>query len=109
MRVLDIEARKPLPDTLKWIKFSGASWRGNGFYYSRYPQPDAGKELTTLAANQAVYYHKLGTPQEQDEKVYDDPGSPLAFRERVCHRGRAVRLFVGRREHKAGERALLSG
>ena len=77
MRVMDIETRKPLSDTLKWIKFSGAAWRGDGFYYSRYPQPEPGKELTTLAQNQAVYYHKLGTPQEQDVKVYDDPAHPL--------------------------------
>ena len=79
MRVLDIATRKPLPDTLKWIKFSGAAWRGDGFYYSRYPQPLPGKELTILASNQAVYYHKLGTTQAEDEKVYDDPVHPLRF------------------------------
>ena len=77
MRVLDVATRKPLSDTLKWIKFSGAAWRGNGFYYSRYPQPAPGTELTTLASHQAVYYHKIGTPQEQDEKVYEDPAHPL--------------------------------
>ena len=77
VHVMDIAAHKPLPETLQWIKFSTPAWRGNGFYYSRYPQPAKGAELTTGAANQAVYYHKLGDAQEQDVKVYDDPTHPL--------------------------------
>lgn len=77
--VLDITTRKTLPDTLKWVKFSGAAWRGDGFYYSRFPEPEKGKELTVLASNQAVYYHKLGTPQEQDELIYEDKEHPLRF------------------------------
>ena len=93
-RVMDIAARKTLPDTLKWIKFSTPAWRGNGFYYSRYPQPAKGAELTTGAANQAVYYHKLGDTQEQDVKIYDDPG-PSASQCRDRHdRRRALRATL---------------
>ena len=77
VRLLEIATRKILPDTLRWIKFSSPAWRGKGFYYSRYPQPAKGAELTTRAANQAVYYHTLGESQEQDIKVYDDPAHPL--------------------------------
>ena len=79
IRVLDVKTRKPLPDTLKWVKFSSTAWRGDGFYYSRYPQPPAGKELTTQNANQAVYYHKLGTAQAEDQLVYEDKAHPLRF------------------------------
>lgn len=77
MRVLDVAARKTLPDTLRWIKFAQPAWRGSGFYYSRYPQPPKGAELTARAENQSVYYHKLGDNQEQDVKVYDDPAHSL--------------------------------
>jgi prolyl oligopeptidase len=76
---MDISARKTLPDTLKWIKVSGLSWRGNGFYYSRYPAPEAGKELTTRNENHRVYYHRIGTPQSADELVYEDPANPQRF------------------------------
>ncbi|HLF20493.1 MAG TPA: prolyl oligopeptidase family serine peptidase [Bacteroidota bacterium] len=76
---MDMSTRKTMPDTLKWVKFSGASWRGNGFYYSRYRVPESGKELTTKNENHMVYYHRVGTPQPQDELVYQDPGSPLRF------------------------------
>src|ERR671913_2211012 len=37
--VLDLTTRKPLADKIEWVKVSGIAWRGNGFYYSRYPAP----------------------------------------------------------------------
>ena len=36
---MEIENGKVLPDTLHWIKFSQATWKGDGFYYSTYPAP----------------------------------------------------------------------
>lgn len=40
-KVRDIESGKDLDDHIKWIKFSGASWKrdGSGFFYSRYDEP----------------------------------------------------------------------
>ena len=71
--VLDVATRKPLADHLQWIKNGGGSWRGDeGFFYSRYPAPDKGKELTTKNEFQAVYYHRLGQPQSADELIYED-------------------------------------
>jgi prolyl oligopeptidase len=71
--VLDVATRKPLTDYLQWIKNGGGSWRGDdGFFYSRYPAPEKGKELTTKNEFQAVYYHRLGQPQSADELIYED-------------------------------------
>jgi len=78
-RVLEIATRRTLPDTLRWIKFSGAAWRGDGFYYSRFPEPEPGRELTGRNEGQQVYYHALGTPQEEDRLVYDEPDHPERF------------------------------
>ena len=78
-RVMDLQTRKELPETLKWIKASGVSWRGAGFYYSRYPQPAPGQELTAKNEFQSVYYHRVGTPQSEDELVYEDRKHPLRF------------------------------
>ena len=71
--VLDVATRQPLADHLQWIKNGGGSWRGDdGFFYSRYPAPEKGRELTTKNEFQAVYYHRLGQPQSADELIYED-------------------------------------
>ena len=77
--VLDLTTRKPLSDKIEWVKVSGVAWRGNGFYYSRYPQPAKGKELSSANENHQVYYHRIGTPQSQDELVYEDPKNLQRF------------------------------
>ena len=56
------------------------SWRGDeGFYYSRYPAPEKGKEMSTKNEFQTVYFHKVGTPQSADELVYEDKEHPQRF------------------------------
>jgi prolyl oligopeptidase len=77
--VLDLTTRKPLKDKIEWVKVSGVAWRGNGFYYSRYPQPAKGTELSSANENHQVFYHRIGTAQSQDELVYDDPKNPQRF------------------------------
>ncbi len=77
--VMDMQTLKYLPDSLAWVKVSGAQWRGDGFYYSRYPTPEKGKELSTKNENHQVYYHKVGTTQDQDVLIYEDPANPQRF------------------------------
>jgi len=77
--VLDMATRRTLPEVLHWVRFSGTAWRGDGFYYSRYPQPAKGAELTARAENQTVWFHKVGTAQSADTLVYEDPAHPSRF------------------------------
>jgi prolyl oligopeptidase len=79
LHVIDVTTKKTLPDTLKWVKVSGIGWLGDGFYYSRYDAPAAGKELVGSNENHKVYFHKIGTPQEADTLVFADPAHPLRF------------------------------
>lgn len=79
LNVLDLATRKPLTDKIEWVKVSSVAWRGDGFYYSRYPAPEKGKEYSSANENHQVYYHRLGTPQTQDELVFEDPKSPQRF------------------------------
>ena len=60
----DVDTGKDLPDLIKWVKFSGASWTndGKGFFYSRYDEPK-GTALRDTNYFQKLYYHKLGTAQ----------------------------------------------
>jgi prolyl oligopeptidase len=70
--VRDVNTGKDLGDRVRWVKFSGISWvkDGGGFFYSRYPTPDAKGRLLAENKDQALYYHKIGTPQAQDRLVF---------------------------------------
>lgn len=68
--VIDAISKEAIEDTLVDIKFSGVSWKGNeGFYYSSYDKPD-GSELSAMTDQHKLYYHQLGTPQQEDKVVF---------------------------------------
>ncbi|HKP82126.1 MAG TPA: prolyl oligopeptidase family serine peptidase [Pyrinomonadaceae bacterium] len=77
--VMEVATRKKLADELKWLKASGVSWQGDGFYYSRYPAPEKDRELSSKNEFQTVYFHKVGTPQSEDVLVYEDKANPQRF------------------------------
>jgi prolyl oligopeptidase len=70
--VYDLGTMKQMPDVLKWAKFSGVAWYKDGFFYSRYPEPAKGTELSAASKFQKVYYHKLGDAQEKDVLVWEN-------------------------------------
>ncbi|WP_422058076.1 prolyl oligopeptidase family serine peptidase [Sphingomonas sp.] len=78
VRVMDVATGKTLGDELKWIKFSALSWAkdGSGFYYSRFPAVREGEAFQALNENQAVYFHRIGTSQDQDKLIYATPDHP---------------------------------
>ena len=77
LRVLDVASGEPLPDEIRWAKFTDLAWVGEeGFLYSRFPEPEAGQDFQALNYNQAVYFHRLGTPQDADELVFATPEHP---------------------------------
>lgn len=75
--VRDVADGKDRDDDIKWAKFTGTSWTkdNQGFFYSRYPQPDA-KLFQSANRNHKIYYHVLGTPQAQDRLIYERPDEP---------------------------------
>ncbi len=77
LHVRDVTTGRDLPDELNWVKFSGAAWTedGEGFFYSRFPEPE-GNALTTQNLNNRLYYHRVGTPQPADVQVYERPDQP---------------------------------
>ncbi len=77
-KIMEIESGKVLDDELKWVKFSGAEWTpdSQGFFYARYPQPEADAAFQSLNTNMKVYYHRVGTPQSSDVLVYERPDHP---------------------------------
>jgi prolyl oligopeptidase len=65
-----------LPDTLRFTKFWGVSWArdDSGVYYSRYPALPDGRGDDS--GRPAVYFHKLGTSQDEDRLVYEVTDHP---------------------------------
>ena len=74
--VMDLATRHMLPDTIRWTKFSGAAWRGDGFYYTRFPVPEAGKELSSRNVGSTIWFHRVNTAQLEDALVYEDRKRP---------------------------------
>jgi len=95
-QVRDVDTGKDLPDLIKWVKFSGASWSkdGKGFYYSRYDEPK-GTALRDANYFQKLYYHKLGTTQSEDKLIYERPDNKeLGFGGSVTNDGHYLVIFV---------------
>ncbi len=73
--IMDVESKIIREDTLVDVKFSGISWYKNeGFYYSSYDKP-SGSELSAKTDKHKLYYHKLGTSQNEDRVIYGDKTS----------------------------------
>ena len=68
-----------LDDHLRWSKFSGAAWKGNGFYYSRYDDPGETGQFSKQNQFHKVYYHTVGTPQSSDKLIFEDKEHPLRY------------------------------
>jgi prolyl oligopeptidase len=73
-KVRDVDTGKDMPDQIKWVKFSGASWTpdNKGFFYSRYDEPKS-DALKGTNYYQKLYFHRLGAAQSDDVLVYDRP------------------------------------
>jgi prolyl oligopeptidase len=71
----DVASGATLSDRLQWVKFASIAWHGDGFFYTRYPQPG------TVPADQEqyfcqVWYHRAGEAQAGDRLVYHRPDAP---------------------------------
>lgn len=79
IRIRDLESNTDLDDAVKWVKFSGAAWFKDGFFYSRYPEPKEGNTFSGVNEFHSVYYHKLGSSQAEDKLVYRDAENPKMY------------------------------
>lgn len=74
--VLDATTGKQLDDKVEWLRYSGVSWYKDGFFYSRYGSNDGKDKFTQKNEFHQVYYHKIGTKQEEDELIFADRSYP---------------------------------
>ena len=77
--VIDAESKNVIGDTIKDVKFSGISWKDNdGFFYSSYDKPK-GSELSSKTQYHKLFYHKLGTPQSDDQLIFGGEKTPRRY------------------------------
>ena len=77
-KVRTVETGQDLADELPLGRNSVGGWAqdGSGFYYTRYPLPKDRSALTGVFKNQQLFFHRLGSPVEQDEVIYERPDQP---------------------------------
>jgi prolyl oligopeptidase PreP (S9A serine peptidase family) len=113
----DIETGKDLPDVIRWVRFSEASWTkdNKGFLYARFPAPSGNETIVSLR-DQKIYYHLLGDSIEKDRLIYERPDVPdLSFESEVSKDGRFLNFGIwvespeGRKENSPGPNAFGPG
>ena len=73
IKIMNIETSEELSEVIHWCKFTSLEWNkeSSGFFYGRYPKPSGG--LTEDEnSNNRVYFHRIGTSQEEDVLVHED-------------------------------------
>ena len=96
-KVRDITTGKDLDDELNWVKFNSPDWTkdSKGFFYARYPEPSEDAEFQALNLNMKVYYHRVGTSQDRDVLVYENPAEPSwGYQAEVTEDGRYLVITV---------------
>ena len=75
--IMDLATKTLLKDVIKWVKFSGIAWQADGFYYSAYDAPVAGKEFSNKNEYHKIYFHKVGEAQTADKLIFENKKFPL--------------------------------
>ncbi|AOV09260.1 prolyl oligopeptidase family serine peptidase [Sporosarcina ureilytica] len=96
IKIKNLETGKDYPEVLKWGKFTAIAWHenGKGFYYNRYPNAE---NLPTeeQSYHNRVYWHTVGTAQEQDELIHkDEERKERSFAPRISDDDRYLLLTV---------------
>ncbi|NEP16958.1 MAG: S9 family peptidase [Leptolyngbya sp. SIO4C1] len=98
-KVRNIETGEDLDDLIKWVKFSGAAWThdSQGFFYSRYDEPNEDTQFEDVNYYQKLFYHRVGTPQSEDTLIYERPDQKeWGFSGSVTDDGRYLVISVWR-------------
>ena len=77
LRVIEVATGRVLDERLEWANDTEIAWVGEeGFLYSRFPAPRAGHDPLSPRFDKAVWFHRVGTGQGEDELVYATPDHP---------------------------------
>lgn len=97
IRVMETSTGEMLDDKVEWARFTTIAWHpdGSGFYYSRFPKPEAGAAFSASVEGHAVYFHRLGTNQSEDRLIHaPTPGAALLHTVDVTPDGRYLVVYT---------------
>lgn len=79
--VIDLHSQQLIADKIRFVKFTSIAWQGDeGFYYCGYDRPEDEKTMYSAKNEyQKVFYHNIGTTQENDKLIYEDREHPLRY------------------------------
>jgi prolyl oligopeptidase len=106
-RVREVAGGRDLPDRIEWTKYYDPAWTSDeaGFYYSRFPKPPEGRELTARDLGCQVRWHRLGAPPDSDAVVFERPDQPTwQFDMAVTDDGQWLAITTG--DGQVGDRGL---
>ena len=77
LRVVEVATGRVLDERLANAHDTDIAWIGDeGFFYSRFPAPRAGDDPRAPRFDKAVWFHRIGTAQDEDEQVFATPDHP---------------------------------
>lgn len=96
VQIREIDSGRDFDELLQWCRFTTIAWHpdGSGFFYSRFPDPNTVAPEDRMHYNR-VYWHRLGTPQSDDELIYERPDNKeLSFAPVVTEDGEHLVLYI---------------
>ena len=96
IKICTVDSRRKYDETIQWCRFTSIAWKhdSTGFFYNRFPDPNTVPPEDQTNYNR-VYWHKLGTPQSQDQLIYERPDNKeLTFAPSITEDGRFFILHV---------------
>ncbi|HUA89050.1 MAG TPA: prolyl oligopeptidase family serine peptidase [Steroidobacteraceae bacterium] len=105
--VREVASGNDRPDVIRNTKYYAPvfSADGRGLYYSAFPAPKPGAELSTADLGNGIYYHVLGTAAAQDRQLFADPAHPeRQFLPHLSDDGRWLVLTSG--EGEVGDKGV---
>ena len=76
IHIRNTQTKTDLDDVIDGVKFTNTAWLPDesGFYYSRYPKAPDGR--WDDSASVSIYFHQLGTSQQDDIEILSLPDKP---------------------------------
>lgn len=97
IRFRNLHTGEDLEDVIKWCRFTNIVWskEDKGVYYGRFPEPGTVNPEDSSNYNR-IYWHKVGTPQEDDLLIYEEPeNKEFGFYPHVTEDEKYITLHVG--------------